>query len=105
MTTFSAKFLLDLLTMLHPLYRLLKIIFVQTVWSQGRSEPLAAACIQCWALILSAYTYKIEYVQGSANQCAECITRLPRSATSIHPAEREVKYMQWPLIIYWLLLN
>ena len=48
-------------------------------------RPLAAACMQRWALILSAYTYKIEYVQGSANQCADCITR---SATSIYPAER-----------------
>ena len=44
--------------------------------------------MQRWALILSTYTYKIKYVQGSANQCADCITRLPRSATSIHPAER-----------------
>ena len=51
-------------------------------------RPLVAACMQRWALILSGYTYKIEYVQGSANQYADCITRLPRSAISIHPAER-----------------
>ena len=51
-------------------------------------RPLAAARMQRWALILSAYTYKIEYIQGSANQCADCLSRLPQSAISVHPAER-----------------
>ena len=48
-------------------------------------RPLAAARMQRWALILSAYTYKIEFVPG---QCADCLSRLPRSTTSIHPAEK-----------------
>ena len=51
-------------------------------------RPLAAARMQRWALILSAYTYKIEFIEGSANQCADCLSRLPRSTTSIHPAEK-----------------
>ena len=48
-------------------------------------RPLAAPRMQRWALILSAYTYKIEFVPG---QCADCLSRLPRSTTSIHPAEQ-----------------
>ena len=51
-------------------------------------RPLAAAHMKRWALILSAYTYKIEDVQGSANQCADCLSHLPRLTTSTHPAER-----------------
>ena len=44
--------------------------------------------MQRWALILSAYTYKIVFVPGANNQCADCLSRLPRSTTSIHPAEK-----------------
>eukprot|EP00731_Ephydatia_muelleri_P009464 Em0005g50a len=40
---------------------------------------LAAARIQRWALILSAYQYRIEYVPGSENYCADCMSRLPLS--------------------------
>lgn len=54
-------------------------------------QPLVAACMQRWALIFSAYTYKIENVQGSANQCTDCLSCLPESATSTHPAEKGSK--------------
>ena len=40
---------------------------------------LAAARIQRWALILSAYQYRIEYVPGSEKYCADCMSRLPLS--------------------------
>lgn len=49
--------------------------------------PLAATCMQRWALI-SAYTYKIEYVPGSGNHCADCLSHLPWLTTSVHPAEK-----------------
>ena len=51
-------------------------------------HPLAAACMQRWTLILSAYAYKIEFTPGSTNQCADCLSRLPHPATAIHPAEK-----------------
>ena len=44
-------------------------------------HPLAAARMQQWAMILSAYSYKIEYVPGPANQCADCLSRLPVQCT------------------------
>ena len=50
-------------------------------------RPLAAARMQRWAMILSAYSYKIEYVPGPANQCADCLSRLPVQCSKIHPAE------------------
>ena len=51
-------------------------------------RPLAAARMQRWTLILSAYAYKIEFTPGSANQCADCLSRLPHPTTAIHPAEK-----------------
>ena len=50
--------------------------------------PLAAARMQRWTLILSAYAYKIEFTPGSTNQCADCLSRLPHPSTNIHPAEK-----------------
>ena len=50
-------------------------------------HPLAAARMQQWAMILSAYSYKIEYVPGPANQCADCLSRLPVQCSKIYPAE------------------
>ena len=50
--------------------------------------PLAAARMQRWSLILSTYSYKIEYIPGSSNHCADCLSRLPHPTTSAHPAEK-----------------
>ena len=38
---------------------------------------LAAARMQRWALILSAYQYTIQYIPGEQNYCADCMSRLP----------------------------
>lgn len=40
-------------------------------------QPLVAAQMQHWAMILSAYSYRTEYVPGWANQCADCLSHLP----------------------------
>ena len=50
-------------------------------------HSLAAARMQRWAMILSAYSYKTEYIPGPANQCADCLSRLPAQCYVIHPAE------------------
>ena len=44
--------------------------------------------MQRWALILSGYSYKIEFIPSSANACADCLSRLPVPSTKIHPAEK-----------------
>ena len=51
--------------------------------------PLAAARMQQWALLLSAYQYKIEFISGKSNKCADCMSRLPSfskrdSAEKVH---------------------
>jgi len=51
-------------------------------------RPLAAARMQRRSLILSAYCYKIEYIPGYNNKCADCLSRLPHPTTSAHPAEK-----------------
>ena len=41
--------------------------------------PLAAALMQRWALLLSAYIYKTEYISEKSNYSANCMSRLPHS--------------------------
>ena len=55
---------------------------------------MAAARMQRWALILSAYHYSIEYINGTANNCADCMSRLPLSGQSLDSAEKVHVVMQ-----------
>ena len=48
---------------------------------------LAAARIQRWALILSAYQYTLQYIPGTDNQCADCMSRLPTIGATRDNAE------------------
>ena len=50
--------------------------------------PLAAARMQCWALLLSAYCYNIEYVSGKSNYSADCMSRLPHFGGKRDVAEK-----------------
>ena len=46
---------------------------------------MAAARMPGWALTLIAYEYTIEHIkgtQGTANQCADCMSRLPMTKQS-----------------------
>ncbi|XP_057298423.1 uncharacterized protein K02A2.6-like [Hydractinia symbiolongicarpus] len=44
--------------------------------------PLAAARVQRWALLLSAYSYVLEYKPGVNHANADCLSRLPLQADS-----------------------
>ena len=49
-----------------------------TIFGHDKGIPtLAAARMQRWAIILGAYQYKIEYIPGAENVCADCMSRLP----------------------------
>ena len=41
------------------------------------TPPIAAARIQRWALILSAYNYAIRFKEGTPNANADALSRLP----------------------------
>ena len=49
---------------------------------------MAAARMQRWALTLSAYQYTIEHINGTANNCAHCMSRLPLSGQALDSAEK-----------------
>ena len=44
--------------------------------------------MQRWALTLSAYQYSIENINGTANNCADCMSGLPLSGQTLDSAER-----------------
>ena len=48
---------------------------------------LAAARLQRWALILSAYNYDMEYIAGANNKEADMMSRLPVHVDVIDPNE------------------
>ena len=54
----------------------------ERVFNPHKTTPqMAAARIQRWALILAAYTYNIQYKEGSQNANADAFSRLPFSYT------------------------
>ena len=54
------------------------------------TPPMAAARIQRWALILSAYDYAIQYREGNLNANADALSRLPLPETpSLTPVPGE----------------
>ena len=51
---------------------------LEQVFHPDKATPqMAAARIQRWALILAAYTYSIQYKEGSQNANADALSRLP----------------------------
>jgi len=53
-----------------------------------RIPPFAAARMQQWVLVLSAYQYKIQHIPGKQNYCADCMSRLPSPSVKYDSAER-----------------
>ena len=54
----------------------------------SKDTPVAAVRMQRWALTLSAYQYITEHVNGKANNCADCKSRLPLSGQAQDNAEK-----------------
>ena len=51
---------------------------------------LAAARIKRWALILSAYSYKVKYISSKENACADYLSRAPLQEVSEPPEQEDV---------------
>ena len=66
------------------------------------TPPLAAACLQHWSLILSAYSYNGEYCSTEAHANADSLSRLPLKSqeapiTSDEPAVFNVSQLESPV--------
>ena len=55
------------------------------MFSESRAvPPMASARLQRWALTLSAYQYKIEYIPSANLANADALSRLPRPVTTTY---------------------
>ena len=59
--------------------------FVKILGPKQGIPALAAARLQRWALILSAYEYNLEYMAGEENKEADMLSRLPMEVNVIDP--------------------
>ena len=65
-----------------------------TIFNPESAIPtLAAARMQRWAIILSAYTYDIEFKRSGDHGNADALSRLPRKVD--HTTHEEVKYFSY----------
>ena len=55
--------------------------------------PLADARLQRWALILSAYSYELEYRAGQDNKEADVLSRLPIPVEVINPMNKSLEWI------------
>ena len=63
---------------------------LQTIFGKKTGVPtLAAAQLQCWSLILSAYHYEIKHRKGSEHSNADAMSRLPCNEPS-QPLEQSI---------------
>ena len=44
-------------------------------------SPMQNKKIQLWALGISGYNCRVEYIEGSSNSCADLLTRVPENGT------------------------
>ena len=63
----------------HPLCKIL---------GENEGIPPLAARMQRWALLLSAYQYKIQHIRDTQNTLADCMSRLPSLSEKSDSAER-----------------
>ena len=60
----------------------LTINLLSILLSESKSTPaMASARIQCWAILLGRYHYRIEYKPGQQNVNADAFSRLPLPTT------------------------
>ncbi|UYV83435.1 K02A2.6-like [Cordylochernes scorpioides] len=71
-----------------------------TLFSENKGIPtIAANRIQRWAIILSAYQYKIEYIKGTSNTEADVLSRLPMFTPEQNPKEHDSEPVEMVLLM------
>lgn len=67
---------------------------LETIFGSNKGIPqMAAARLQRWALYLSSFDYKLEYISGKANIKADCLSRLPQKQDD--DEKFEFDYINW----------
>jgi len=72
----------------HSHWSLTTVPFARFFGSKEGIPSLAAARMQRWAPTLSAYHCTIEHIKGTANNFADCMSRLPLTGQSQDSAEK-----------------
>ncbi|UYV84912.1 K02A2.6-like [Cordylochernes scorpioides] len=71
-----------------------------TLFSENKGIPtIAANRIQRWAIILSAYHYKIEYIKGTSNTETDVLSRLPMFIPEQNSKEHDSEPVEMVLLI------
>ncbi|UYV84511.1 K02A2.6-like [Cordylochernes scorpioides] len=71
-----------------------------TLFPENKGIPtIAANHIQRWAIILSAYQYKIEYIKGTSNTEADVLSRLPMFTLEQNPKEHDSEPVEMVLLM------
>ena len=64
-------------------------LLVNLFGEQTAIPQLAATRIKRWALILSAYSYKVKYMFSEENDCDDCLCRAPCRTFQSHPKKKK----------------
>ncbi|UYV64497.1 hypothetical protein LAZ67_3000997 [Cordylochernes scorpioides] len=71
-----------------------------TLFSENKGIPtIAGNRIQRWAIILSAYQYKIEYIKGTSNTEADVLSQLPMFTLEQNPKEHDSEPVEMVLLM------
>ncbi|UYV75453.1 K02A2.6-like [Cordylochernes scorpioides] len=71
-----------------------------TLFSENKGIPtIAANRIQRWAIILSAYQYKNEYIKGTSKTEADVLSRLPMFTPEQNPEEHDSEPVEMVLLM------
>jgi len=62
---------------------------------------LAAARMERWVLVLSAYQYKVEHTLGTENHYADCLSRLPSATVESDGAKQEYVTVDTEQLLKW----
>lgn len=67
---------------------------LETIFSSTKGIPqMTTARLQRWALYLSSFDYKLEYISGKSNLKADCLSRLPLKQDT--EEDFEFDYIHW----------
>lgn len=69
---------------------------LKTIFGQKRGiPPMAAGRLQRWNVFLSNFDFEVEYIKGTSNLIADCLSRLPMSEAKIGEEKLTSTYLNF----------